>query len=65
MSYMQLGEARKKCDLYLEEYYTVIRLYAIESPPHKLLKLLTPMTFFLEYVSQMIEVDNLHYFQSK
>ena len=64
-SYLHLGEATKRGDWYLQEDYIVIRLCGIKSTPHKLPKLLTPNTFFLEYVSQMIEVDNIHYLQSK
>ena len=43
----------------------MIRLYGIESTSHKLPKILVWGTFFLEYVSQMIEIDNIHFLQSK
>ena len=64
-SYLQLGEVFKRGYWYLAEYYIVIGMYGID-PPHIYPKLLTPRNFVLvEYIKQMVEVDNLHFVKSK
>ena len=64
-SYLQLGEVFKRGYWYLAEDYIVIRMYGID-PPHIYPKLLTPRNFVLvEYIKQMVEVDNLHFVKSK
>jgi len=55
----------KRGDWYLGSDYTVIRLYGTEATPYRLPRLLTPRLFMLEYVSQMVEVDNLHFVKSR
>ena len=55
----------RRGDWFLASNYTVIILYDIESPPYKLPMILTPRIFVLEYVRQMLEVDNLHFIKLK
>ena len=63
--YLQLGEVVKRGDWYLGLNYIGIRLYGIETTPYKMSKLLTPRLFMLEYLRQMVEVDDLHFIKSR
>ena len=39
----------------------MIKMYGIESTPYKFPKLLTPRVIVLEYVRQLVEIDEIHF----
>jgi hypothetical protein len=49
----------------LEEDFTGSRMYGVKSTPFRVLKLLTPIFFTLEYVRQLVKIDEAHFFNSK
>ena len=48
-------------DWYLYENYTEIRIFGFEVPPYKLPKFLPMRIFALEYIGQMINMDEIHF----
>jgi len=62
---MQLSDQSRICDCYLYQNYTKIRVYGCELAPNKLPKFLPMRIFALEYIRQMINVDELHFVSAK
>ena len=48
-----------------QAYFIIIRLYGTYSTPHIFPKLLTPRVFVLEYISEMVEMDGIHFMRTK
>ena len=46
-------------------YFIIIRLNGTYSTPHIFPKLLTPRLFVLEYISEMVEMDDIHFMMTK
>lgn len=63
--YLQLGPQHKKGDWFLGPDFTVIRMYGTASAPYRLPKLLTPIIFVLEYIRQLVEIDEIHFISSR
>ena len=55
----RLGQARTR-DWYLYQNYIELRIYGYELPPYKLPKFLPMRIFALEYIKQMLNVDEVH-----
>lgn len=52
-------------DWYLYENYTKIRIFGCKLPPYKLPKFLPMRIFSLEYIRQMINMDEIHFVAAK
>ena len=52
-------------DWYLYENYTEIRIFGCELPPYKLPKFIPMRIFSLEYIRQMINMDEIHFVAAK
>jgi len=61
---LQVGSQIKKGDWFIREDHTIIRMYGDEIAPYRLPKLLTPRIFVLEYVRQLVHVDEACFIQS-
>ena len=48
-----------------QAYFVIIRLYGTYSTPHIFPKLLTLSVFVLEYISEMVEMDDIHFMRTK
>ena len=46
-------------------YFIIIRLYGTYSTPHIFPNILTPMVFVLEYISELVEMDDIHFMRRK
>ena len=62
---MQLTKKIKTTDWYLYQNYTEIGVYGSELAPYKLPKYLSMRIFSLEYIRQMIGVDEVHFLSAK
>ena len=49
----------------INAYFIIIRLYGTYSTPHIFPNLLTPRVFVLEYISEMVEMDDIHFMRTK
>lgn len=52
-------------DWYMYQIYTELRVYGCELAPYKLPKFLPVRIFALEYIRQMINVDEIHFVAAK
>ena len=48
-----------------QDYFIIIRLYGTYSTLHIFPKLLTHRVFVLEYISEMVEMDEIHLMRTK
>ena len=48
-----------------QDYFIIIRLYGTYSTPHIFPKLLTPRVFVLKYISEKVEMDEIHFMRNK
>jgi hypothetical protein len=55
----------KTGDWYLYQNHTEIRVYGCELAPYKLPRYLPVRIFFLEYIRQMINSDDIHFVSLK
>jgi hypothetical protein len=58
---LHLSDLTKMGDWYLYQNHTEIRIYGCELAPYKLPKYLPVRIFTLEYISQMMNSDNIHF----
>ncbi len=62
---MHLSEQTKIGDCYLYQNFIEIRVYRCEFPPYRLPKFVPMRIFSLEYIRQMVHMDNLHFVAAK
>ena len=62
---LHLSEQAKTGDWYLYNNYTEIRVYGCELPPYKIPKYVPMIIFSLEYIRQMLNMDELILFQER
>lgn len=62
---LRLNEQTKIDDWYLYQNYTQIRVYGFELAPYKFPKYVPMIIFSLEYIRQMINMDDLHFVSRK
>ena len=48
-----------------QSYFITIRLYGTYSTPYIFPKMLTPRVFLLEYISEIVEMDDIHFMGTK
>jgi hypothetical protein len=58
---LHLSDLAKTGDWYLYQDHTEIRVYRCEMPPYKMPKFLPVRIFALEYIRQMINLDDIHF----
>jgi hypothetical protein len=57
---LHLSDLAKMGDWYLYQDHTEIRVYGCELDPYKLPKYILTKIFSLEYIRQMINLDDIH-----
>ena len=62
---LQLSDQTKTGDWYLYQNYTVLRIYGCELAPYKLPKFLPTRIYSLQYIRQMLNVDEVHFVSPK
>jgi len=62
---LHLIDQAKTGDWYLYQNYIEIRVYGCELAPYKLPKYLPMRIFALEYISQMLNFDDIHFVVAK
>jgi len=62
---MKLSNQAKIGDWYLYQNYIELRVYGCDLAPYKLPKFLSMRIFTLEYIIQMINVDEVHFVSAK
>lgn len=62
---LHLSDQAKTGDWYLYQNYTKIRVYGYELAPYKLPKYVPMRIFSLEYIRQIINMDELHFISGK
>lgn len=58
---LHLSEHTRIGDWYLYQIYIEIRIYGYELPPYRLPKFVPIQNFELEYITKMINMDQLHF----
>lgn len=64
-SYLYTSDLHRRGDWFLVEDYMVIKLCGSKISPYRLPKLLTSRVFILEYVRQLLHVDEICFTKSK
>jgi hypothetical protein len=62
---LHLSDLAKMRDWYLYQDHTEIRVYVCELDPYKIPKYLPVRIFSLEYIRQMINLDDIHFVSLK
>ena len=62
---MHLADQERTGDWYLYQDYTKIKEYGCELAPYKLPKYLPMRIFSLEYIRQMLNLDDIHFVVAK
>ena len=58
---LHLSDLAKTGDWYLYQNHTEIRIYGCEMAPYKLSRYFPVRIFTLEYIRQMINLDDIHF----